>query len=65
MSSYDDKDGVMKCLKNLIAMANDHDVSVTSNFIESLSKWLQEDGEDYLPGRNPQTDRSSVRFSIS
>ena len=55
----------MKCLKNLIAMANDHDVSVTSNFIESLSKWLQEDGEDYLPGRNPQTDRSSVRFSIS
>ena len=50
VSSYDDKDGVMKCLKNLLAMANDHDVNVTGNFIESLSKWLQEYGEDYLPG---------------
>ena len=50
VSSYDDKDGVMKCLKNLLAMANDHDVNVTSNFIESLSKWLQEYGEEYLPG---------------
>lgn len=46
----------MKCLKNLINMANDHDVSVTSNFIETLSKWLQEYGEEYLTGRDRLTD---------
>ncbi len=40
----------MKYLKNLIAMSNDHDVSVTISFIESLSKWLQEYGEESLSG---------------